>query len=107
MRAANPGGGGALATELAGAGGGATDSAARVGARITALVPVKHYHPVYLEECLRSLAAQTCAAWRCLVVVEGEDRAHLASVLQEALADPRTQLRTNEGRKLAGAINTG
>jgi glycosyltransferase involved in cell wall biosynthesis len=78
-----------------------------VQARITALVPVKHYHPVYLEQCLRSLAAQTCAAWRCLVVVEGEERAHLAPVLQEALADPRTQLRTNEGRKLAGAINTG
>ena len=68
MRAVNPGGGGALATEAVGAGGGAADSAARVGARITALVPVKHYHPVYLEQCLRSLAAQTCAAWRCLVV---------------------------------------
>jgi glycosyltransferase involved in cell wall biosynthesis len=76
-------------------------------ARITALVPVKHYHPAYLEESVHSLAQQTCAEWRGVIIVEPEDRAHFAAVLRGALTDPRMRLVVNEGRRLAGAINTG
>ena len=75
--------------------------------RVTAILPLKHYHRPYLDQCLRSLVAQTCARWRCLVVVEPSDRDHFAVAIAEALRDPRLRLIVNRGRALAGAINTG
>lgn len=76
-------------------------------ARITALIPVKHYHPRYLQHSVQSLAQQTCGEWRCVIIAEPEEHTHFATVLHAALADARMRLVANEGRQLAGAINTG
>ena len=75
--------------------------------RVTALMPVKNYHPGYLRESLASVFAQTSADWRLLIIVEPEDVARFGAVLSDALEDPRVRLIPNEGRKLAGAFNTG
>ena len=75
--------------------------------RVTAIIPLKHYHRAFLDQCLESLFAQRCARWRGLVVVEPDDRDHFAAALAAALGDPRVRLVTNRGRALAGAINTG
>lgn len=83
------------------------ESAATDGARITVLLPVKQYHPSYLQESVASIFGQSCRDWRLLVIAEPEDCGHFASLLRGALADPRTRLIANTGRKLAGAVNTG
>ena len=84
-----------------------TESAATNGAHITVLMPVKHYHPRYLQESVASIARQSSSDWRLLVIAEPEDHDHFGARLHGALADPRARLIANEGRKLAGAINTG
>lgn len=76
-------------------------------ARVTAVVPLKHYEERFLRACFASLARQTSDAWRCLVVVEPPDVAKFREVLFAELSDPRITLVANEGRKLAGAVNTG
>lgn len=81
-------------------------SGARV-AILTVLLPLKHYHPRYLQEAVGSIFAQTSPDWRLLVVVEPEDQGRLGSVLSHALQDPRVRLIPSEGHKLAGAFNTG
>jgi glycosyltransferase involved in cell wall biosynthesis len=73
-------------------------------ARLTALMPVRAYHPRLLEEAIGSLHAQTSPRWRLLIV---DDGAKPTSIVREALADPRVTLVRNEGRRLAGALNTG
>jgi glycosyltransferase involved in cell wall biosynthesis len=78
-----------------------------VSARVTAIVPVKAYHEPYLRESFASLIGQTCDRWRAVVVVEPEDRSRFRDLLAAELADARIRLIANEGRKLAGAINTG
>ena len=75
--------------------------------QITALLPVKHYHPDYLQGSVGSVFNQTCSAWRLVMIVEPHDYNHFQNALHRALADARTQLIANAGRKLAGAINTG
>jgi GT2 family glycosyltransferase len=77
------------------------------GALVTALMPVREYHPTYLERALGSMFAQTSARWRLLVITEEERAADLRAFLGPALADARVRLIVNEGRKLAGAFNTG
>jgi len=77
------------------------------GTQITAIVPLKHYAEPMLRECFGSLLEQTAPDWRGIVVVEPADAATFRSVLARELADPRIELAQNEGRKLAGAINTG
>jgi glycosyltransferase involved in cell wall biosynthesis len=74
--------------------------------RITSIVPIKAYHESYMREAFASLLAQTSPAWRAIVVVEPEDVEHFRSLLAGELADERMLLIANEGRKLAGAINT-
>lgn len=74
--------------------------------RVTTLMPVKDYHPVYLQQSVASILGQT-GDWRLLLIVEAQDHDHFAELLREPLTDPRAQLVVNEGRKLAGAINTG
>jgi len=76
-------------------------------APVTAVVPLKHYKESFLREAFDSLAVQSCPAWRAVVVVEPSDVDAFAAVLERELADPRIIMVTNEGRKLAGAINTG
>lgn len=74
---------------------------------ITAIVPIKAYHEGYLREAFGSLFAQTDPDWRAIVVVEPEDLSRFRTVLAGELGDARVALVANEGRKLAGAINTG
>jgi glycosyltransferase involved in cell wall biosynthesis len=70
-------------------------------------MPVKRFHEAYLREALASVLRQTSSAWRLIVVTEPAQAAALAGLLEDVLADPRTVLISNEGRKLAGALNTG
>jgi glycosyltransferase involved in cell wall biosynthesis len=76
-------------------------------ARITVLMPLKHYHPDYLEQSVRSVVQQTCGDWRLVIIAEPEDLGHFEQLLSAACADSRTCLIGNAGRKLAGAINSG
>lgn len=70
-------------------------------------MPVKSYHAPYLREALDSVLQQTSRAWRLIIVTEpgceGDVRAMAAAYLQ----DSRIGLIVNNGRKLAGAFNTG
>jgi glycosyltransferase involved in cell wall biosynthesis len=75
--------------------------------RVTVLLPLRHYHPQYLREALQSIFAQTSSDWRLLIVVEPEDVARFRSLLSDTLEDSRVRLVPSEGRKLAGAFNTG
>jgi glycosyltransferase involved in cell wall biosynthesis len=75
--------------------------------RVTALMPLRNYHPRYLQEAMDSVFAQTCPDWRLAVIVESEDVARFQALLANALEDPRVRLLPSEGYKLAGAFNTG
>lgn len=75
--------------------------------RITALVPVHDYSVEFLDAAFDSLRDQTSPAWCALVIVERARRDAIESVLAPRLSDPRIQVIENEGRKLAGAFNTG
>jgi GT2 family glycosyltransferase len=70
-------------------------------------MPVKAYHERYLRAAVGSMVGQTSRDWRLLVVTEPGERSRLEDALGESLADPRVELVLNEGRKLAGAFNTG
>lgn len=70
-------------------------------------MPVKEYHEPYLLEAVDSILAQTDPRWRLIVIGERSVRDRLAAALAERLTDPRIGLIDNEGRKLAGAFNTG
>jgi glycosyltransferase involved in cell wall biosynthesis len=74
--------------------------------RITVLLPLRHYHPGFLAQALESAFTQTLPHWRLLVVYDG-DEAELQKTLGAALTDKRVRLVRNDGRRLAGAINTG
>ena len=74
---------------------------------ITALVPLRNYQREFLFKAFNSLTAQTSPDWRALIIVERADRAKFAGMLRTELADARMRLVVNEGRKLAGAMNTG
>jgi GT2 family glycosyltransferase len=74
---------------------------------LTALMPVKDYHPEYLHRALGSITAQSSPDWRLLALVEDERDPGLDDLLAPYLRDPRVDMVVNEGRKLAGAFNTG
>jgi hypothetical protein len=70
-------------------------------------MPVRDYHEGYLHEAVGSMLGQSSPEWRLLVIVEPSGRSELERILAEPLADPRIAITNNEGRKLAGAFNTG
>jgi O-antigen biosynthesis protein len=74
---------------------------------VAAVMPVKEHHPDYLRKAVESVVGQTSPDWRLLVVVEEDGHATLGAFLEPYLRDPRIELLVNEGRKLAGAFNTG
>lgn len=74
---------------------------------VTALMPVKHYHPGFLRAAVRSMFEQTCPDWRLLVVVDPSDRDEVAGVLADEVRDPRIEMTLSRGRQLAGALNSG
>jgi glycosyltransferase involved in cell wall biosynthesis len=83
-----------------------THATALDGALITVLMPLRNYERAFLFKALRSLTEQSCPDWRLLIIVEPEDRASFEHLLKDELADTRSRLVVNEGRKLAGAMNT-
>jgi glycosyltransferase involved in cell wall biosynthesis len=76
-------------------------------ARLTILMPIKAYHAAYLEQALGSVRGQTSPDWRLLVIVEPARMEHFGAVLRDCLRDSRVRLVANEGRALAGKLNTG
>jgi glycosyltransferase involved in cell wall biosynthesis len=74
---------------------------------VAAVMPVKTYDPEYLECAINSLFGQTCPDWHLVAVVEPADQARIERALGFWLNDDRIALVTNEGARLAGAINTG
>lgn len=74
---------------------------------LTVLMPVKGYHEGFLTLAVDSILSQSDPRWRLLVIGEESVRGELERLLAVPLADPRVCLIMNEGRKLAGAFNTG
>lgn len=70
-------------------------------------MPLRNYDRDFLFKAFRSLTAQSSPDWQLLVIVESQDRAAFEQLLDRELADARVRLIVNEGRKLAGAMNTG
>ncbi|HEY3258211.1 MAG TPA: glycosyltransferase [Gemmatimonadaceae bacterium] len=79
----------------------------RSAAPITILLPLKNYHPTYLDESLASIFRQTDSAWRLIIIVERDDEKRFRSLLSAALEDSRVRIIANTGRKLTGAFNSG
>jgi glycosyltransferase involved in cell wall biosynthesis len=67
-------------------------------------MPVKSPHEGYLREAIGSLLVQSSPDWRLLVVAEADERERIARLVP---GDSRIEVAVNEGRKLAGAFNTG
>jgi glycosyltransferase involved in cell wall biosynthesis len=74
---------------------------------LTALMPLKNYHPEFLRKALRSLFEQTRSDWQLRIVVEPSDVEPFRALLAADLEDSRVGLVANEGRGLSGAFNTG
>jgi glycosyltransferase involved in cell wall biosynthesis len=74
---------------------------------VTALLPLKQYHPGFLRQAIESIMHQTSPHWRLVIVVEPEDVARFEGVLAEWLADPRVRIVPNYRRGYVGAFNTG
>jgi GT2 family glycosyltransferase len=75
--------------------------------KLTAILPVKRYHPEYLRRAVGSMLGQTSPHWRLSVVVDELPLDGLGTLLAPALRDRRVDVVLNEGRGLAGAINSG
>ena len=75
--------------------------------RITILMPLKNYHPVFLDKSIESVFNQTSSAWELLIIVEKSDLKKFQKILEHRLIDPRIKIIVNRGYKLAGAINSG
>jgi glycosyltransferase involved in cell wall biosynthesis len=74
---------------------------------VTALIPVKTYHPPFLRAAVGSLLGQTSPRWTAVLIHSRGLRNQVASDLGAACDDARIELIEQRGRRLAGAINTG
>jgi glycosyltransferase involved in cell wall biosynthesis len=74
---------------------------------ITGLMPLKNYHGDFLKRAIGSVKSQTCPDWRLLIIVEKRDLRKFQKMLSPEPIDFRMEIIVNQGRKLAGAINTG
>jgi len=74
---------------------------------ITALMPLKSFHPDFVHQAINSLMQQTSPQWVLKIIVENRDLSMFEKLLTQALRDERIHILVNRGRKLAGAINTG
>jgi len=74
---------------------------------ITVLMPLKHYHPIFLNKAINSIISQSRPYWRLLITVEKRDLKKFRKLLEKELNDSRIEIIGNRGRKLAGSINTG
>ncbi len=69
-------------------------------------MPVRAYRPEYLAAAIGSLLSQNSPEWELVIVAEPDDIGLLTQELDGAQPDPRIRLIANEGRRLAGALNT-
>ena len=74
---------------------------------ITVLMPVDSYHDEFLVRAVESIIRQTSPLWRLLIILEEKTGRDVLRLLSRRVEDSRIQLVGNQGRKLAGAINTG
>jgi glycosyltransferase involved in cell wall biosynthesis len=75
--------------------------------RVTAIMPLKNFHPDFLRKALGSMFDQIRTDWFLLIVVEPYEHDLFQQLLTAELHDERIRLVDNQGRKLAGAVNTG
>ncbi|HEY3727613.1 MAG TPA: glycosyltransferase [Solirubrobacteraceae bacterium] len=73
---------------------------------LSVLMPVHAHRPEYLAAAISSLLSQSSPEWELLMVAEPGNIGALEQELDRTLVDPRIGLIANEGRKLAGALNT-
>jgi glycosyltransferase involved in cell wall biosynthesis len=74
---------------------------------VTVLLPVRAYRPEYLQQAVGSILGQTNPDWLLLVIVDPPQLAGFRSRWESLFSDPRIEIVANEGRKLAGKLNTG
>jgi teichuronic acid biosynthesis glycosyltransferase TuaG len=74
---------------------------------LTVLLPLRYYHSVFLKKAVDSIIGQTCPYWNMLVIVDGENVSTFKNLLRKDLMDSRISMIENEGRQLAGKLNTG
>jgi glycosyltransferase involved in cell wall biosynthesis len=74
--------------------------------RVTILLPVRAYHPVYLKRALESVVRQTSPSWR-LLVIDDEAGGGLRDLLGGVVNDKRATLVRSERPGFAAALNTG
>ncbi len=84
----------------------ASSDAASLGA-LTVIMPLKHYHAEFLLKAVDSILLQTDPRWSLLIIVEPEDLSRHHELLSRQCDDPRVGIIANQGRGLAGAVNTG
>ena len=65
--------------------------------RVTAIMPLKNFHPDFLRKALGSILDQTCPGWFLLVVVEPNDCVFFQDLLAAELRDERIKLVINQG----------
>ena len=75
--------------------------------KITIILPLKGGRDDYAGAAIESILEQSSPRWALLVVVERREVANRRSSFGPWLDDPRVRVIANEGRRLAGAINTG
>jgi glycosyltransferase involved in cell wall biosynthesis len=75
--------------------------------RITIILPLKGGRADYVRAAIASVLEQSSPRWALLIVVEPRELESTRLSFEASLADPRVRIITNEGRRLAGAINTG
>jgi len=71
------------------------------------IMPLKYYHPEFLEKSVRSITQQSCPDWNLRIVVEQADFTRLTSLFHDELRNPRIRLIVNSGFRFPGAINAG
>ena len=70
-------------------------------------MPLRSYQADFLREALESVLRQTSPRWELCIIVEQRNLGKFKKILAETLDDERVHLVVNNGRKLAGAFNTG
>jgi glycosyltransferase involved in cell wall biosynthesis len=69
-------------------------------------MPLKYFHPDFLQKSVQSILKQSCPDWKLLVVVEESDFAKLSAHFEQELSDSRVEIIVNQSREFPGAINT-
>jgi glycosyltransferase involved in cell wall biosynthesis len=74
---------------------------------VTVLLPCKVVKPEFLKDALDSVIGQTAPDWLLIAIIDRDSPDSVKAVISRYLADPRVRMVVNEGRFLAGALNTG